>query len=51
MLDLQSIGDQIPGIKSELESLDEEAQKENGALFGDLGKESQQALCDHLEFQ
>ena len=40
--------DQIPGIKTELESLDQAAQREKGALFGELDKDDQQTLCDHL---
>ncbi|HAK52402.1 MAG TPA: hypothetical protein DCM54_10950 [Gammaproteobacteria bacterium] len=39
---------QIAGIKTELESLDQAAQREKGALFGELEKNDQQTLCDHL---
>ena len=39
---------QIAGIKTELDALDQAAQSETGSLFGELGKDEQQALCNHL---
>ena len=39
---------QVAGIKTELDSLDRVAQTETGSLFGELGKDDQKALCNHL---